>query len=86
MATYFTEHARTRMQRGTSSAAIDALLDYGRASHAGDGCEVVYLDKAGRAWRKPTPALRARRAAFAAPTRSSDRTARSSPSATATGA
>jgi len=33
MATYFTEHARARMQqRGIPAAAIDALLDYGRAS------------------------------------------------------
>src|SRR6266513_5143575 len=50
MATYFTEHARTRMQqRGISSAAIDALLDYGRASHVGGGCEVVYFDKKAQA-------------------------------------
>jgi hypothetical protein len=49
MATYFTEHARTRMQqRGISSNAIDALLDYGRASHAGSGCEVVFFDKKAR--------------------------------------
>ena len=50
MATYFTEHARARMQqRGISPAAIDALLAYGCASHDHNGCEVVYFDKAARA-------------------------------------
>jgi len=62
MATYFTEHARTRMQqRGISSAAIDALLDYGRASHVGGGCEVVYFDKKARAKANPGAAREAGR-------------------------
>jgi hypothetical protein len=50
MATYFTEHARARMQqRGIPAAAIDALLSYGRASPARRGCEIVFLDKRTRA-------------------------------------
>jgi hypothetical protein len=50
MLSIFTEHARTRMQqRGIRADAIEALLDYGRASPAGDGCELVFFDKAARA-------------------------------------
>jgi hypothetical protein len=47
---WFTEHARTRMQqRGISPAAIEVLLSYGRSSHDHRGCEVVYFDKPARA-------------------------------------
>jgi hypothetical protein len=50
MATYFTDHARARMQqRGISAAAIDLLLDYGRTSHDHHGAEIVFFDKAARA-------------------------------------
>lgn len=50
MATYFTEHARARMQqRGISAAAIDMLLSYGRTSHDHHGGEIVFFDKAARA-------------------------------------
>ena len=50
MATYFTEHARARMQqRGISAAAIDVLLSYGRTSHDHHGGEIVFFDKAARA-------------------------------------
>ncbi len=50
MTTYFTDHARARMQqRGIPSAAVEALLAYGRTARAGRGCEVVYFDKAARA-------------------------------------
>ena len=50
MLSIFTDHARTRMQqRGIRADAIEALLDYGRASPAGDGCELVFFDKAARA-------------------------------------
>ena len=49
MTTYFTDHARARMQqRGIPSAAVEALLTYGRSARAGRGCEVVYFDKAAR--------------------------------------
>ncbi|OGA65451.1 MAG: hypothetical protein A3G81_12535 [Betaproteobacteria bacterium RIFCSPLOWO2_12_FULL_65_14] len=49
MATYFTEHARARMQqRGISAAAIDMLLSYGRTSHDHHGGEIVFFDKAAR--------------------------------------
>ncbi len=47
--TWFTEHARARMQqRGISPAAIELLLSYGRSSHDHRGCEVVYFDKPAR--------------------------------------
>ena len=50
MPNLFTDHARTRMQqRGISSAAIEALLTYGRATPAHKGCELLYFDKAARA-------------------------------------
>jgi hypothetical protein len=49
MATYFTDHARARMQsRGISAAAIDLLLDYGASAHARRGREIVFFDKAAR--------------------------------------
>ena len=44
-----TDHARARMQqRGISAAALDALLDFGRARPAGNGCEIVFFDKKAR--------------------------------------
>jgi hypothetical protein len=47
---WFTEHARARMQqRGISPAAIELLLSYGRSAHDHRGCEVVYFDKPARA-------------------------------------
>jgi hypothetical protein len=50
MDTYFTEHARTRMQqRGIPAAAVDLLIDYGKSAPAGEGCELVFFDKAARA-------------------------------------
>jgi hypothetical protein len=50
METYFTDHARARMQqRGVSAAAIEVLLNYGRSSHDHQGRELVYFDKAARA-------------------------------------
>ena len=50
MLSFFTEHARTRMQqRGIRADAIEALLDYGRAASASNGCELVFFDKAARA-------------------------------------
>lgn len=49
MRTYFTDHARARMQqRGIPAAAVEALLDYGRSVPAGKGCELVFFDKAVR--------------------------------------
>lgn len=49
MASYFTNHARARMQqRGISAAAIDLLLDYGRAAHDHHGGEIVFFDKSAR--------------------------------------
>ena len=46
---WFTEHARARMQqRGISPAAIEVLLAYGRSSHDHRGCEVVFFDKPAR--------------------------------------
>ncbi len=45
MDTYFTEHARARMQqRGIPAAAVEALINYGRSAPAGDGCELVFFD------------------------------------------
>ena len=50
MLSIFTHHARARMQqRGIPAAAVEALLDYGKAAPAGDGCELVFFDKAARA-------------------------------------
>ena len=49
METYFTEHARTRMQqRGIPAAAVEALINSGESAPAGDGCELVFFDKAAR--------------------------------------
>ena len=46
---WFTEHARARMQqRGISPAAIEILMSYGRSSHDHRGCEVVFFDKPAR--------------------------------------
>ena len=88
MPSIFTEHARTRMQqRGIRADAIEALLDYGRASPAGDGCELVFFDKAARA--RPSGATllsRGKPSAFAAPMRSSGGMAPWSRSGTAIGA
>ena len=42
-------HARRRMQqRGISAAALDALLDFGRATRAGRGRELVFFDRKAR--------------------------------------
>lgn len=42
-------HARRRMQqRGISTAALDALLDFGRATRAGRGRELVFFDRKAR--------------------------------------
>lgn len=44
-----TTHARRRMQqRGISSAALDALLDFGRSARAGRGRELVFFDHKAR--------------------------------------
>jgi hypothetical protein len=44
-----TSHARARMQqRGISSAALDALLDFGRVARAGRGRELVFFDRKAR--------------------------------------
>ena len=49
-ATLLTRHARTRMQqRGIPAAAVDLLISYGRSAPAGDGCELLFFDKAARA-------------------------------------
>src|SRR5512138_1077741 len=41
-----TGHARARMQqRGISAAALEALLDFGRAKPAGGGREIVFFSK-----------------------------------------
>jgi hypothetical protein len=46
----FTPHARTRMQqRGIPAAAVELLISYGNSAPAGDGCELVFFDKAARA-------------------------------------
>jgi Domain of unknown function (DUF4258) len=50
MDSIFTEHARTRMQqRGIPAAAVEVLINYGNSAPAGDGCELVFFDKAARA-------------------------------------
>ena len=42
-------HARRRMQqRGISTAALDALLDFGRSIRAGRGRELVFFDRRAR--------------------------------------
>ncbi len=42
-------HARIRMQqRGISTAALDALLDFGRVTRAGRGRELVFFDRKAR--------------------------------------
>ena len=44
-----THHARARMQqRGIRPEALEALFEYGRSAPAGDGCEVLFLDKVAR--------------------------------------
>lgn len=44
-----TAHARARMkQRAIDEAALEALLDYGRAEHQPGGSQIVYLDKRAR--------------------------------------
>jgi hypothetical protein len=44
-----TRHARARMQqRGIDTAALGALLDYGRVARAGRGVDIVYFDKRAR--------------------------------------
>lgn len=49
MLSIFTDHARARMQqRGIRTATLEALLDYGRSVPAGQGCELVFFDKAAR--------------------------------------
>ena len=71
-------HARRRMQqRGISAAALDALLDFGRAARAGRGRELVFFDRK-RASGSPARAssLPARRRGSAIATRSSGRTER----------
>jgi hypothetical protein len=58
-----TRHARTRMQqRGIAAAALDALLDYGRARHLHNGCEIVFFDKDAKARLARANALAAREA------------------------
>jgi Domain of unknown function (DUF4258) len=45
-----THHARARMQqRGIPAAAVEVLINYGKSAPAGDGCELVFFDKAARA-------------------------------------
>ena len=44
-----TQHARARMQqRGIRPGALEALLESGRSVPAGDGCELLFFDKAAR--------------------------------------
>jgi uncharacterized protein DUF4258 len=50
MNSIFTDHARARMQqRGIPAAAVEVLINYGKSAPAGDGCELVFFDKAARA-------------------------------------
>jgi hypothetical protein len=61
-----TDHARVRMQqRGIPAAALEVLLDFGRARHVHDrGREIVFFDKAARARlhrENPTAAKQAER-------------------------
>ena len=50
MFSVFTDHARARMQqRGIPAAAVEILINYGKSAPAGDGCELVFFDKAARA-------------------------------------
>jgi hypothetical protein len=48
---FLTPHSRARMQqRGISAAAVDALLDFGRARHLhADGREIVFFDTKAKA-------------------------------------
>ena len=44
-----TTHARVRMQqRGIPTAAVEALLDFGREAHDHRGCRIVRFDKRSR--------------------------------------
>jgi hypothetical protein len=48
---FLTPHARARMQqRGISAAALEALIDFGRARHLhADGREILFFDKKAKA-------------------------------------
>ena len=49
--TGLTDHAAMRMQqRGIAYAAIEALLDYGRAVHDHHGAQIFHFDR--RAWQR----------------------------------
>ena len=49
MPSTYTHHARARMQqRGIRAEALAALFEYGRCAPAGQGCEVLFFDKAAR--------------------------------------
>jgi hypothetical protein len=64
MTSYFTDHARARMQqRGISAAAIDLLFSYGASAHDHHGGEIVYFDKSARARLASTNPAAARAAA-----------------------
>ncbi len=64
MNSYFTHHARARMQqRGISPAAIDLLLSYGASSPADRGAEIVFFDKSARERLARTAPAAAREAA-----------------------
>ena len=57
-------HARKRMQqRGISTAALDALLDFGRITRAGRGRELVFFDRKARERLERANALAAGEAA-----------------------
>ena len=81
-----TAHARARMQqRGIRSDALEALLISAPpgtfTARAGSSC--FSTRRRARAWRTPIPQLPAKPTGCAGPTRSSDPTAPSSPSDTA---
>src|SRR5437773_9117830 len=81
-----THHARARMQqRGIRPEAVEALLDFGCARHLhSKGRELVFFDKKARArLAKADPGAAREAGRLRRTTRSSDRTALSSPSATA---
>ena len=64
MSTYFTDHARSRMQqRGISAAAIELLMSYGASAHDHRGGEIVFFDKSARARLAKTDPAAARKAA-----------------------